>query len=156
MLLWRDYFPGVRGEEEKGQCTCTLGVQPRAWENKKDVIAGSLQRIKDLNQIPIEEFPKITANKFSQHFDSWGNPGVLGHPPPFLLASRRLSLSMLLVSKGYYSVCWLLPPVKCQVQKFLWRTIIKKAQLNFKINFGFPTQIVIYSKLTFFFFFFLR
>lgn len=47
-----------------------LGVQSKPRENERGIVASCLQWIKGLNQIPVEEFPQITANRFSQHFGS--------------------------------------------------------------------------------------
>ena len=47
-----------------------LGVQSKPRENERGIVASCLQWIKGLNQIPVEEFPQITANRFSQHSGS--------------------------------------------------------------------------------------
>lgn len=47
-----------------------LGVQSERRESERGIVASCLQWIKGLNQIPVEAFPQITANKFSKHFGS--------------------------------------------------------------------------------------
>lgn len=54
------FFPKCRRGKGEGPLQMRselLGMQSISWENERDIVAGCLQWVKGLNQVPVEEFP---------------------------------------------------------------------------------------------------